>query len=56
MIVVALPTAVSVAAGWAGWDGPNALRAIISAPLGAAIGALASAALARDLDGHEKTF
>jgi uncharacterized membrane protein len=50
LLFAALPTVGSVASaslGW--WDGSNATRALLALPLGAAIGAVVTAYLAKDL-------
>lgn len=50
LIVLGLPTLVSIATAWLGWwDGGNGERALLALPLGAAIGALVSAVAAGDL-------
>jgi uncharacterized membrane protein len=50
LIVVALPTVVTVAASWFGWwDAGNLVRAALAIPLGAAIAAVIAAVAAGDL-------
>ncbi len=48
--VAALPTLASLASATAGvWDTTNAVRALFAVPLGATIGALVAAVVAKDL-------
>ena len=50
LILLALPTLLSVTAAWLGWwDADNAARALLALPLGAGIGAIVCAVAAGDL-------
>ncbi len=50
LAVAAVPTLASLATAVAGvWDPPNAGRALLSMPLGATVGALVAAVVAKDL-------
>ena len=50
LALVAMPTAVSYAAGVAGaWDGSNLTRALLALPLGACAGTIVAAVFTKDL-------
>ena len=50
LIVVALPTVISVASGALGvWDGSNITRAVLALPLGVVGGAIVAAVATKDL-------
>jgi uncharacterized membrane protein len=50
LIVVALPTAVSLTSGALGvWDGSNMTRALLALPFGAAAGVIVAAVATKDL-------
>ena len=50
LVVVAMPTLVSVALAWMGvWDGTNVVRAVFAVPLGAVVALILAAVAARDL-------
>ncbi len=50
LVVVAVPTLLTVALAWAGiWDAGNVVRALLAVPLGAVIAAVVTAVAAGDL-------
>jgi uncharacterized membrane protein len=50
LAIVAVPTAVSWVCGVSGiWDGTNAIRFMLAAPLGIAVGAIVAGVAAKDL-------
>jgi hypothetical protein len=50
LIAAAIPTLVSAGTAWLGvWDPENAVRALLAAPLGLAVGGLVAAVLTRRL-------
>jgi uncharacterized membrane protein len=50
VLIAAIPTALSLAAGFTGvWDGSNVTRAMLAIPLGASAGAIVAAVFTKDL-------
>ena len=49
LIATALPTIVTVAASWLGWDAGNVIRWALALPLGATLAAVVAAFAAGDL-------